>query len=58
MVSQVLAELFCRVEGLVAAVDTLPPFAMRLQLVLEPLMSAFVCSIWDLALVEGADLSP
>jgi hypothetical protein len=55
-VAQMAAELIYGLEGLVAPVNTLPPFAVRLQLVLEPLMSALVCSIWYLALIERTNL--
>jgi hypothetical protein len=56
LVAQMAAELIHELEGLVAPVNALPPFAVRLQLVLKPLVSALVRSIWYLALIERTNL--
>jgi len=55
-ITQVPTEVIWRVEDLVTAINALPPFAVCLQFVLEPLASALISSIGYLTLVKSAHL--
>lgn len=54
---QMRSELGAILECFVAAVYTLPPFAMSLHFMLEPFMPRFIGAICDFAVFEGTHLS-